>query len=505
MEAGVFDVLFLSETWYQRNSNYMSHPFSFQQTQKIVTGEPVITRASGGLLAMLSPTIRTLVRSSRLLPNAIWLDIDGLKVLGVYIPPSQYNSSGGPSTDSFPYHDILLGDINVRFRGVSRKKNSLSPLPIQDFWYKYMRERSMAMCRPHLGPSPFQLLPNCELDHVFHTTSITPELTLIGSEQFGIKTVHKYILHCTVEHDATFESDTRAGLGRYHLEKLETNGVISSLQSSWESRQSDLDWDTDQVDRYDEILTQAVQDVAERVLGIYDVLSRKTAPDRAAAYISSHTSALAAIRLFKRKQRMNSSNSLIVAKSPTGNPLEECRQKYKDLFHCPAEGYSYDDPSPSTDDALIRHLSDLVTPSKISKFIEQYPKHKACGLDGIHSLLIQALLPTTFLDRLFRLFVLCILSGKVPQRWNQSVIFLLPKTQTPPITCDSVRPLSILPMFRRLFESLILPAFTDPERDYCTLHPSQAGFRRGYSTLTQAAICHQINLDSYFPRLQSRL
>jgi len=69
-------------------------------------------------------------------------------------------------------------------------------------------------------------------------------------------------------------------------------------------------------------------------------------------------------------------------------------------------------------------------------------------------------------------------------------MFLLPKVAAPPVTCDDVRPLSILPMFRRMFETLILPAFTNPSLDYCKLHPSQAGFRRGYSTLTQATVCH---------------
>src|SRR5947207_1692979 len=69
-------------------------------------------------------------------------------------------------------------------------------------------------------------------------------------------------------------------------------------------------------------------------------------------------------------------------------------------------------------------------------------------------------------------------------------MYLLPKSSQPPVTCDSVRPLSILPMFRRIFEALISPLFTDSERSYCKLHSAQAGFRKGYSTMTQAAICH---------------
>ena len=36
----------------------------------------------------------------------------------------------------------------------------------------------------------------------------------------------------------------------------------------------------------------------------------------------------------------------------------------------------------------------------------------------------------------------------------------------------------------------LLTVFTDSDQPYTRLHPAQVGFRKGYSTLTQAAICH---------------
>ena len=141
-------------------------------------------------------------------------------------------------------------------------------------------------------------------------------------------------------------------------------------------------------------------------------------------------------------------------------------------------------------DPLLSNLLQTVSSKEISLLLKDYPKDKACGIDGIHTILIDALGGTSFNHRLSHLYELCIRSGTVPSRWNHSVIFLLPKTKVPPITCNVVRPLSILPMFRRLFETLITPAFTNPSLNYCKLHPSQAGFRSGYSTLTQVAVCH---------------
>src|SRR4030095_1003450 len=100
----------------------------------------------------------------------------------------------------------------------------------------------------------------------------------------------------------------------------------------------------------------------------------------------------------------------------------------------------------------------------------------------------QSLSSAGFFPRLSGLFALCIREGRTPRRWNQSVMYLLPK-KSDGVTCDSVRPLSILPMFRRIFEGLILPFFVE-KHSYTKLTPCQAGFRKGYSTLTHATICH---------------
>jgi len=257
----------------------------------------------------------------------------------------------------------------------------------------------------------------------------------------------------------------------------------------WSSVDDTVDWDIQDVDRYDALLLNALSTTADSVLGMYDVLSCKKTPDVVAnKLMNSPTSTLAAIRLYKRKRRRDSSKLAIQSKSLDSTPMDECVKKYITLLSS-----SLPPPSPPSlpePDPLLPHLLAMISIANLTKLLKVYPKDKSCGMDGIHILLILALSGTTFYFRLSHLFGLCIQSGTVPSRWNHSLMFLLPKTKTPPITCDHVRPLSILPIFRRLFDSLILPAFTNPSLHYCKLHPSQAGFRIGYSTLTQAAICH---------------
>jgi len=168
--------------------------------------------------------------------------------------------------------------------------------------------------------------------------------------------------------------------------------------------------------------------------------------------------------------------------------MDECVAKFKSLFFTDSPPFPL--PPLSEGMLLVDELSHLVEPNGIVEFVSTYPKDKACGIDSIHVVLLHALSGTSFFSRLSGLFARCVQSGQTPGRWNQSVMYLLPKSTEPPVTCDSVRPLSILPMFRRIFEALISPLFTDPERSYCKLHPAQAGFRKGYSTMTQAAIYH---------------
>ena len=67
-------------------------------------------------------------------------------------------------------------------------------------------------------------------------------------------------------------------------------------------------------------------------------------------------------------------------------------------------------------------------------------------------------------------------------------MYLSPKKTEPLITYNSVRPLGVLPIFRRIFKSLLLPIFIDLELPYTRLHSAQVDFCKGYSTLTQAAI-----------------
>jgi len=297
IEAGLFDVLFLSETWFPKNFNYMSHPYSYIHTPFAKFQEK--SRQSGGILCIVSPRVRPLIRSHVVMSDGVFLDIDGTKVLAVYLPPSLSIDQIDESLAAFPDYSLLFGDINVRFRGISRCP-SVSRPELQEYWHRWSVQRSFVMAKPTQEPlsisqmhkdvfdeshsdllssrfSPtvgdvYSLLPNCELDHCFHSTSLDIRLQLLGSAQFNLKTVHRYFLRCMIPFAGSLEMELREGLGRFHLELLEKPGISAILRQVWTRLDESIDWNVSDVDVYDSVLVSAIHSVAEEVLGTYDVL-----------------------------------------------------------------------------------------------------------------------------------------------------------------------------------------------------------------------------------------
>jgi hypothetical protein len=223
MDSALFDVLFLSETWFPKAFNYMFHPYSFLHTVRPKV--PDKTRQSGGILAMVSSQIIPRINSYHQTANGIFLDIDGIKLLAVYLPPSLSLGEIEDILLEFSDYDLLFEDVNVRFKDHSKSKN-LSPRILQDFWLDWLMCNSFTIASPRTEEflitakhksefnksyspllcsrfpptvgTPYVMKSNCELDHLFHSGRFKPGLQLLGSKQFNIKTVHPYFLRFSI-------------------------------------------------------------------------------------------------------------------------------------------------------------------------------------------------------------------------------------------------------------------------------------------------------------------
>ena len=292
MDCGLFDVLFLSDTWFPKTYNFMSHPYSFLHSTPDKVQKN--SRQSGGILVLVSLRIRPLIRSHHVTPYGILLDLDGTNILGVYLPPSFSPQQLDSILGAFPKYSLLFGDLNVRFKNITAKAPSARPL--QQYWHDWLDYNGFSMVAPDMVPLPidqghrnafrashsvllsslsptvgefFESFPNCELDHLFQSHPIVLQLRLLNTKQFNLKTVHPYFLQFRIPLATSSELELREGLGRFHLELLEKPGIPDILSQAWSKLDDELNWDSCDVDWYDSMLT-----TAEEVLGIYDVLER---------------------------------------------------------------------------------------------------------------------------------------------------------------------------------------------------------------------------------------
>jgi len=527
IDGGLFDILFLAETWFVRSLPYMQHPYSFVQS-KYINASKTGLRSTNGILIMVSDAARNFITSWTVSQYSILLKVDQHSLLAVYLPPSLSLSQLSTIVHSFPPYDILLGDINCRFSGITQSKRQ-SPVPLQQFWQTHIQKTSMIMLpiqndsflisdllstqlqstrSEFLSDSTklYQLytnaliptLPSPELDHAFVKRSLSNifQLRLLQSKPFGFPTDHQYFLHLIIdsERQSPDEILIREPVGRYYLERLQNAKVVIEFRAQWLLLSNELNIlfsTTQDITSLDQALLSAVQTVAQTSLGSYKVPGKKSSPDTSSESLAGSLSSVAAIQLFKRHMRSESNRKQIVPLESNGNAMQDCISKFQSQFFDSAitsDCHPIGDVHPETN----KEFFQLFTVKKVKEFIEQYPIQKACGEDSIHILLLRELIGTSFINLLSQLFIQCIRQETTPSRWNESVVYLLPKLKTGSPTANTVRPLSILPMFRRIFESLLLPAFTDSRYRYTHLHPSQAGFRKGYSTLTNAAVCHHV-------------
>ena len=132
----------------------------------------------------------------------------------------------------------------------------------------------------------------------------------------------------------------------------------------------------------------------------------------------------------------------------------------------------------SYDEEFYKYLNEDIIKFKITKL----SSNKACGIDGIHSVMLKTLLGTDFPKLLLYLYQMCIKFGMTPKGWNESVTFPIPKKKKSSYIKD-FRPISITNTFCKIFEGLLLDYINQKLKKEFKLFGNQAGFRSGYSTL----------------------
>ena len=161
------------------------------------------------------------------------------------------------------------------------------------------------------------------------------------------------------------------------------------------------------------------------------------------------------IRLYKHAARMSRENALLL-------PTEEGRRRglsaIKEVTTSLKARFT-PDLNPTDFDTADFDTADLVSSEEIIEELRYQDSSKAYGIDGIHIRLMKTLAETSFVDVLAALFNSCIRLGRTPRVWNDSMVCLIVKDHTRPKDADNVRPITLIGMFWKVFEHLLLRRF----------------------------------------------
>ncbi len=508
-----FDLIFLSETWHINHDYYPLHPLFLCSTPLPPTAAN--GRRYGGILCIASSQ---LIRSCTFSVSAHSIDVSifGSNIHALYLPPSlperDFNSTIScpvSHSSTSPLPDILLGDINtslgLQANGYtapsSFRSESIQKLLLAGHYTRLLpasglakNHHVLARLHPDFSWSYQPVDPSVwtSTDHKLMSCTFTPRaqpdfgptkecfrINLRYLEQAAIRS-----LCCDYYSALASEFDHFIAEALSRIQCLASTSSLDSL--SLQNRQS-------LVDHIDACLTSAILTSAEEACGSYIPSVIRTSPDKLLASLPTAPTLSAAIRTFKRACRSNT--VALTSRDPLISPGADAVLHYKSVFTQTDPRFVPPVLSPYRGVSFASEMDfdlDFTLPALLH-FWRKYPSHVSGGEDGIHIRLLRALIHTALPHQTLRLFKICCLLGVTPSSWNVSVIHPIPKKET--TTINTFRPISLTLMLRRSFEKLFLNHLS--RSPVAWLHHSQAGFRRGFSTLTHTLVADDCALRGH--------
>eukprot|EP00126_Sphaerothecum_destruens_P008199 Sdes_comp20123_c0_seq1m13167 len=148
---------------------------------------------------------------------------------------------------------------------------------------------------------------------------------------------------------------------------------------------------------------------------------------------------------------------------------------------------------PAMEECYDPQTDQRIQVSFIQNLIETYPLNRSGGPDGVSCPTLKALAGSpSFLWCVRELFGTCVRFGIVPSEWSHCTLHMLRKDPSQPFA-DKARPISLSWLLRRIFEKTLLKIWTEDRETWMGLQPTQAGFRRGFSTLSHILLSDELS------------
>ena len=498
-----FDFLFLAETWFVGHAKYV-------RDRRFVSSTPLPspslqrTRNGGGLYLLASASARgRLLDDVRVTPSTITFNTDGLSVSGIYLQPSMCCEDVVATLRSVAASTVVMGDVNARLPWLETQSGRPGPPERVEALSDFVRCHAFTAVQPHkspCAPSSFGLptkailAKSLTVDHCFVKMSRVSHarLLLLENVSIGLSTDHIHTLHLQLKisrsASATTDDSSHSSL-RFHLSKLSDERVRKDMCNAFDVEVKSRGLMSRSIvdpSCLDRLLVSLAQSICRRFLG-----QRKScglaAGTRRDLPVGRQDPAISTL-LYKSAAVESRENGVIL-------PSESGRAKgLSALQEVSASLASRYAGRPSEDSQAARssnHSFIALSEEDVAREIRRQDANKTCGLDGIHMRVIKALLLSSYPTVLRRLFNLCLSTGSSPSAWNSTEIHMVTKDVNRARDADNVRPITLICMHRKLFERLLLVHSFD-STGWAKLHPTQAGFRGDYSTLTNAAVVHHL-------------
>ena len=488
IEHGGFDLLFIAETWYVGWPNY-----TYSQSTVAATPRPAACRGSrysGGLCVLATPALASRVTGVPMVSEmAITVQFGEYRVSGVYFPPSMPYGDMALTLSALETSTLVLGDFNTRFGRYSGEGTPRDRVELISQWAQTARLVHLSPQRQSCPIRNGVLHPESTVDHAFIKGSVPNRLLwLLDTSSMRLSTDHRYTLCVLCPLSAPRPSNSTA-VRRFWIHRLCRVEVVDFLIHCWE--RTSILWHQSKpmsINQRHQMLVERCQKVCKRVLG--------QVPEQQSSKLSSPKHSDEAdgwddftptrtYYLMKQAIAADRDNKPLLPSEPGGNALGEAAEMFRLRYTQDAgtgvelEGADEPEPFPTP-------LSPFTREAIRAEIHEQYAA-KACGADGIHIRVLKALVDTSLVDMLLELYCACWNEATTPTAWNLADICLVIKDGQQPKTPANVRPITLICLFRKLFEAILLRAFDAASDTWARIHPTQAGFRHTHSTLTQAA------------------
>lgn len=491
-------------------AQYKSHSFYLTESLPPLTSY-YNRRQDGGLLLLVSPALKNQCSISYKSSFSLVITIQpsNKKIAFVYFPPSLDDQIIKTELSKIGHVHLFVGDINVRLGSTSGDTISTAPTRKSIIYshigyssLEYTRNINRTTCSrtDHLFTSlsgtkwiyNFQLPFSSDHGRMEITTNLplpSRNATNIGSPRFDFKPLY----HEAFAHDFISRFETLyAPLILPLCESALTTCCFSMILPDTVACQQIID------ETYSELINSLLL-LLNDTLTTYDAHSVKLKPDILLSNLSNPPlSTLQTIRFFKRSQRSLAKKSPIVSINVNKSPLEECSEHYQNQYNSSSQ-------TPQINRQNNVSFGLLFTNEMIKTTIRNYPLHKSMGPDGIHTIVFNVLSRSDqFVLALSALFQLFAATSLVPSNWSTCNLHLLVKKQDQPKIASNTRPIALSNILRRIFEKTLMKNWiclsdyetannTISDTAWMNLNRGQAGFRRGYSTISQIILSDEIS------------